>query len=402
MLPSQLVADRFQSYPAGAKQVAIDNLGLLQELPLAFVPLLLREVITYDWKFPAERTELDNQLRYLTALSPDILAQWMSPFAKLTLSPELEHIDWVDEPASFSEQLTAHLWATHQIDVFRTAAVEYVGKLNAATASTQQPVTPRLTIVVIGQGVSESSYPLFRKLRPHGVYFTQVKADHGNKTLLDAAAARAKVNPLPFGHWYVDGGSSESASPDLSCVSYGSLDPLRSKLLGTMEASMRSGRGSEALRSTLARIRPEDLGLKSTGADAVLDKFKISLLTEGSGTQLFSTTFVQWTAREALRRAQPLTLLARFAPRRHEESIRESISPKQQKVALDPAGSLVDADMGAYYTWINQQRLSQSDKASFLVWFEDHSLALAIGPSLPRGTQDNGSIDLKQLVGRLT
>src|SRR5437588_10592409 len=27
---------------------------------------------------------------------------------------------------------------------------------------------------------------------------------------------------------------------------------------------------------------------------------------------------------------------------------------------LDPAGSLIDADMGAYYTWLNQQRLERS------------------------------------------
>ena len=41
----------------------------------------------------------------------------------------------------------------------------------------------------------------------------------------------------------------------------------------------------------------------------MLNRFQLSLLTEGSGTQVFSTTFVQWAAREALRRAQPLTLV---------------------------------------------------------------------------------------------
>ena len=36
----------------------------------------------------------------------------------------------------------------------------------------------------------------------------------------------------------------------------------------------------------------------------------------------------------------------------------------------DPEGSLVDADMGAYYTWINQSRLAGADWSRFLVWFE--------------------------------
>ncbi len=47
----------------------------------------------------------------------------------------------------------------------------------------------------------------------------------------------------------------------------------------------------------MARLSPEDLGMGKSG-DPVLDRFQIKLLTEGSGTQIFSTTFAQWTARE--------------------------------------------------------------------------------------------------------
>ena len=46
-------------------------------------------------------------------------------------------------------------------------------------------------------------------------------------------------------------------------------------------------------------------------------------------------------------------------------------------------GSSVDADMGAYYHWINQQRLPGTRRSAFLVWFEGHSQALVIGPSIP-------------------
>jgi hypothetical protein len=53
----------------------------LRQLPLAFLPLLLREVIAYDWKFPAERKELDQQFEYLEAFSPQQLAQCMRSFA---------------------------------------------------------------------------------------------------------------------------------------------------------------------------------------------------------------------------------------------------------------------------------------------------------------------------------
>jgi hypothetical protein len=60
--------------------------------------------------------------------------------------------------------------------------------------------------------------------------------------------------------------------------------------------------------------------------------------------------------------------------------------------------SLIDADMGAYYNWINQQRLPGSEQSSFLVWFEGHSQALAIGPSIARGTASTSVADLGQLL----
>ena len=61
--------------------------------------------------------------------------------------------------------------------------------------------------------------------------------------------------------------------------------------------------------------------------------------------------------REAMRRAQPITMLARFAPRQRMASMNELLKRDPLTQQTDPEGSLVDADMGAYYTWINQGRL---------------------------------------------
>ena len=146
----------------------------------------------------------------------------------------------------------------------------------------------------------------------------------------------------------------------------------------------------------MAQVRPADVGVNS--GDAVLNRFQVKLITEGSGTQIFSTSFAQWAAREALRRAQPLTLLVRFAPRQRQKPMNEMLFAKSENVELDPVGSLVDGDMGAYYNWINQQRLPGAEKSSFLVWFEGHNDAVAIGPTFPRGTQSDAATSMKQLL----
>jgi hypothetical protein len=403
MLPSNLNPAQFNTYPPRARQLAIGRIELLRELPLAFVPLLLQELREYDWKFPAEQKYLDRQLAYLSSLSAAGRQHVLGGFYSLQLSPQLEHVNWVKSPGLFSEQLAAYLWASHQIDIFHDAADNYIRQLDASMPPESLPIA-RLGIVVIGQGVEANSYRLFRKLRPHGVYFDRVNPANGFRILLRAAAARAAAHPVPYGHWYIEGGDAEGVPGNqLTCVSYQGLQPARTALLTKIEKAIRGGiSGPEALRTMLHEMRPEEIGLSGVGGDEVLGHFQTRLLTDGSGTQIFSTTFVQWGAREVLRRAQPFTLLLHYAPRQRQRPMNEMLSGKNRNPELDPAGSLIDADMGAYLTWLDQHRLPGADQSSFLVWFENHNEALAIAPTLPRNTQSSSPVDLQWLIRQVT
>jgi hypothetical protein len=401
MLPADLKSEQFAGYPPEAKRLASRYVETLQRLPLSFLPSLLREIIEYDFRFPAERQAIEKELAYLSSLSPGQSRQTLRGFAEIQLSPQLERMDWVNAPAQFVEQLSAHLWSTHQLDAFRQAATDYASGLRAAVTPEPPPV-PRLGINIIGQGVTTSSEPLFRKLRPHGAFFSNVKPDNGVATLLAAVAARAKTHPIPFGHWYIDGGAEAPYDPALTAVSYGALQPARAALSAKLRAEIeRPGMGPETLRTLMAQMRPADLGLGKTN-NPVLDWFDLKILTEGSGTQIFSTTFAQWAAREALRRAQPVTLLVRFAPRQRQKPMNEMLAASRESAELDPLGSLVDADLGAYYNWLNQQRLTGADQSSFLAWFEGHNQAVAIGPAMPRGTTSSSSASLSDLLSWMT
>ncbi|PYY19218.1 MAG: hypothetical protein DMG60_05185 [Acidobacteria bacterium] len=397
MHPRDLTPEHFKSYAPEARNLATKYLLLLRRWPLSFLPSVLREIVEYDCKFPTEREALEKELEVLSSLAPEQLDSWLSGFAQIRLSTELEHSDWVNAPAQFVEQLSAHLWTTHQLDGFRSAAIAYADRLRAAAPS-QPPQVPRLGISVIGKGVSSYDEPLFRKLRVHGAYFSRVNPENGLRTLLDAVAERAKAHRVAFAHWYIDGGEPADHDSALTFISYESLEPARANLLRKMRSEIdRPGMGPETLRTILARMQPADIGLGNSG-NAILDRFQLKLLTEGSGTQIFSTTFTQWAAREALRRAQPLTLLARFAPRQRQRPMNELLSASRERAEPDVIGSLIDAEMGAYYNWLNQQRLPGTERSSFLVWFEGHSQAVAIGPSMPRATESNSATELKDLL----
>lgn len=399
MLPSDLKPEQFNGYPPLARKLAVENIGALRRLPLSLLPSLLREIIEYDYKFPAERSALEKELANLAALSAQQWTEWFGQFAQVQVSAALEKFDWVNLPAQFVEQLSSHLWTTHQQDAFRQAATDY-GNRQAATIPAEKPAVPRLGITIVGQGVRAAEQALFRRLRPHGAYYTNVRSGNGLHFLVDFATARARAHRVSYAHWYIDGGEAAEQRDDSLCtVSYAELESARNILLDKMQKfSASPGSGPENLRTIMAALRPSDLGLRDVTTDPIMARFQMKLLTEGSGTQIFSTTFAQWAARETLRRAQPLTLLVRYAPRQRQRPMNELLSVSTQKAELDPAGSLVDADLGAYYNWINQQRLPGSEQSCFLAWFEDRNEAVAIGPGTPRGTVSNAPVDLRQIL----
>ncbi len=402
MLPSEIRPEQFKGYPPLARQVAVGHIELFRQLPLAFAPLILQQLEQYDWKFPAERREIDHQISYLSSRSREQMIALVSGFEQLKLSPHLERFDWVNSPGNFSQQLSAYLWATHQIDPFRAAAEKFMDTVNASLPP-ERLAAPRLGIVLVGNGVKENHYPLFRKLRPYGTYFTQVNPSNGLRILLDVAAARAVAHAVPFGHWYIDGGPPETLPNNpLITVSYTALKPVRTAILQKITRAINGGiSGPEALTSLLFKIRPEEVGLSGKPEDEVLGHLETAIFTQGQGTQIFSTTFVQWTAREVLRRAQPLTIVARFTPRQRQRPMNELLSGKDSNPEPDLMGSLIDADMGAFLTWVDQQRLSGAKQASFLAWFEGHNEALAISPFLPHNTQSDSSIDMNGLLNQM-
>jgi hypothetical protein len=400
--PSDLKDASFSRYPPQARVLATKEMLLLRELPLALAPILLRELIFYDWKMPAERAELNKQFLYLTALTPGERTNVLKPFRTLSLSNELTTMDWVNDPAGFMERLTARLWSTHQMERFRSIADAYSSAVSAKSPE-DLPSSPRLGVVIVGAGTRQSKHPLFQKLRPLGVHLTAVHPAEGVAILLERASKRAALAPTSdssFRHWYIDGGIPE-AIPHLTQISYAQLQQSRALLLNRIQGAISSGgMGPEQLRTLLARMKPDEVGLNSAGSNEILNHFQLTLLTEGAGTQIFSTTFAQWAARECLRRAHPETLVVRYAPRQQAQTMNMMLSGASP-AGLDPEGSLVDADMGAYYTWINMRRLSGADGLRFLVWFEGQREALAIGPGLAHGTSSDSLLNMHQVLALL-
>lgn len=397
MDPRTLARENFKSYAPEAQRVASEHLELFRELPIVLDAALMREIIDYDTRFPRERAAIDGQLGFLAGLRTEERQKLTRRFSELTVTPELIGEDWVRFPQKFEEDLSAHLWASKQQDAFRTAAMEFSDAKRKA-APPANPPAPRWVVMVIGPELRKDGYPLFRKLRQHGVFYPQVDGAGGMDAILAQLSARASASQVPYGHWYVDGGVAESGVPaGVSQFSWNGSSALRAEVLEKVEKVIGSGSGGpEMLRSIMANWALE--ARKAQTGDPLVDQFVMSVYGDGSGTQIFSTTFVQWASRELLRRSEPVSLVARFGPRQRQRSMNEMFSPKAAEPAPDFAGSLVDADFAAFYTWINLNRLVNPAPAQFVAWSAAHGQAIAIGPDRARGVEAPNRISIGELL----
>jgi hypothetical protein len=412
MKPSELTEASFSSYPQGSQPIVHRYLSLLQKMPLSMLPAYLIQMQSYASLFPVEQARLQAQLAGLAA-RPEL----MQTFAAIVLPSEMEHRDWIQRPGVFEDALSGALWQTRQIDAYHQAGEALFAAL--PPPARDQKLPPPLLLAVIGQGTGAqapkspaekaNTYPLFARLRGQGLYAHNVDGDGAAEILCGTVRQRAQADGnAAYAHWYVDGGvpwpllaeSVESTAP-VNQFTFPSLAPVTDVVLREMDRAVRKGVGPEVLADRLREMQPAQLGLSQVTSDPRMARFFITLLTQGSGTQLYSTSFVQAAGVELVRRAEPQTLLLRFAPRRRPASMNDMLEQRAQSVEVDPQGSLVDADMAVYYAWLAMQRLPGGEQARLLVHVEGHGEALVIGPGVTRGVDSNTPVTLKQLLAQL-
>lgn len=388
-----------RDFPPQAAGLASQYWGMLQELSPVLAAFLLSQVRGYDWQFPAERRELEEQLRFLSVSRSEETQRILTGFREPPVPEKLMKNAWI-APEAFLLEFTAYLWKTHAMDQFRKSGEAY-GTILTSVRERCASSSDRLVIVLIGQGARKKTTPVFDKLRRLGTYFTNLpETDLVGEAMsvLEQQTLRADGR---YDCWFLDGASTaEIEVKPYARLSYDELRPVRESLARSVKKIM-SGEdmGPEKTRSYMMALKPVDLSGFLAGQDEVMRNFAVRVLCDGSGTQNLSTSLVQWSTREALRRAQPTTLLARFAPRSRTVDF---LDDSAQRDALDAEGALIDADMGAYYAWLNLNRLPGSGRKLFLALSENGQGVVAIGPGMPMGTTATNQTGLRQIVTWMT
>lgn len=399
MKPADLQAASFAAYAPEARALAVAHLELLRQIPLAVLPTFLEQIQSLPNLFPKEQATLTGQIDFLSKASPQARATLLGPFAAIPLSPALQQLDWVNSPGTFLGSLSGYLWQSTQIDAYHRAASALFAALPRPAANNNAPAP--LLISVFGRDATRTDYSLFTKLRTRGLYLRSVSPAGAGEALMALLRTRSQLHAAPYAHWYIDGGSPwsfDGAQSSVVACSYPELAPLTDRVLQAMDKAVQQGTGPEVLVQRLSRMRPEELNVADITTDARLAHFYIQLLTQSSGTQVYSTSFVQAAAVALLRRAQPQTLCMRFAPRRKPASLNDMIEQRGVSSEPDANGAMIDADMATYYAWLALCDLPNGERSTLISYVEDRGEAFVISPSVTRGAESATPLTMSQVL----
>jgi len=368
---------------------------LIARLPRSFGPSLNDQLAQWDLLFPAEQRRLQAQLDWLVRLPAREFEQLFQPIVELEAKMDLPR--WEPGTRGMSVTDTGILARSPYYSKWRTEVEKAFAKIDVSMAPSGalQPV-PRLVASILPAGLPASKDPLWPALARLGTWIpleTPFGAALG--TLVSALLARKRPAGIEDveSTWIFECDSrfTEAASaPDETVLSWAALEPLRRdflKRLNTVQRDLKS------LDSTNDELKRMDIGRGMPAANAReprVREFVRGLLLSGNGSLVFPSSFVQWGASEALRRAQPQVLLARFGMRQKlkpfsslvlfEDQQRSNPTPD----ADDPAGTLVDALMLSEYVYLAAQRMTAyQDRTLTLLTGEDLDRVLVIGAQPP-------------------
>ena len=298
-------------------------------------------------------------------------------------------------------------WRQEVDQVFRRLQPQIDERLYSASAPR------RLVVMLYGQGIAIQRDKLWRRLRSLGTSVPlRLEEDQTSESFLRAlfgtstsaslfSALRDAAGHGPHDTWIVEAGESlhalceAAAAKGSACatgVSYARLRTYREMLARSLYKKVVdgvSGPQELAAYAHALEISPPQAGLLHS--DDVVRAFIRDVLLAGNGTLLLNNTFVEWASVQALKRAEPRLLVARFGVRDKMKPFSSlllfsSPRPTDQVPTLeDPLGSFVDVEQLSYYIWLNAEKsAAYRGKTLYLLLAEGVDEMLAIRSDAPR------------------
>ena len=404
-----------------AAALAKEHEAVLSRLPATIQAFILAELKKWPTLFAPEQRYQRVLLEQLARFSSADLLQAGAAITRIENEAGCNTIARGD-PARFQDQAQALLRRQRLVAAWREAVDGFFRGIDPAVEARLYPAEAprRLVVQIYGREIAVQPEKLWSRFTGSGIriplklertqeteaflgaLFGGRNAGRGEPALFAAARDHAGFGPLDAwiveSHQALDALWDEHGEParTVTALSYDRLRGYRTDLARALYAKVVSGVESPQAFAAYARtlkITPEDAAL--AGAGDVVQTFVRDVLLTGNGTLFVNNTFVEWSAAQALRRAQPRLLVARFGVRDKFRPFTSLVlfsqpRPSDRAPAVpDPAGSFIDVEQLSYYIWLNAEKsAAYRGKTLYLFLAEGADQMLAIRSDRPAAARE--------------
>jgi len=379
---------------------------LIRRLPATFGPALNDQLRQSELLFPAERRQLEAQLKWLSVLPRAEFDRLFAPLLEIESRMDLR---WDSSASGMSVHDVGVLARSPLYPQWRTEVERVFARIDAAA---EQPGElqnlPRLLVCVLPAGVPLTDQPLWPDLSAEGTWLS-LDRPFGQMLPQFAAAIAKRACPPALEEdertWVFECDARFATLAGAAVLSWADLASLRREFLRRLNAVHRDLHSVDQTSEELRRIDIGRLVGPEIASNPRRREFLRSLLLSGNGSLVFCNSFVQWGASEAFRRAQPQVLLASFGIRQKlkpfssvvlfEDQNRSNPAPDEG----DPPGSLVDALLLSKYVYLAVQRVVRHPEQTLTLMAAcDLNRVLVLGPAKPAPATDLTEFALRWLV----
>jgi hypothetical protein len=391
---------------------------VLRRLPATVHAFILVDLQKWAALFPAEQRYQRALLEHLSQLTPEALRELSEGVARVETEAGLGRISERD-PARFQDAAQGALRKQNLVTAWRHEVDSFFQQIDPALEARLYPADAprRVVLQLYGDGIAVQPDKLWSRFRAGGLRIP-LRLD-GVKNSGDYLRALFGVPSNPSGDtgsslfgtlrsdavfaptdaWIIE---SHRALHDLlqkepadarppTGLSYERLLPYRDVLMRALFSKIQSGVESPQAFAAYARslkLAPEPGVLLNP--TEVVQAFVRDVLLTGNGTLFVNNTFVEWAAAQALRRAQPRMLVARYGVRDRLKPFSSLLLFSQPRTSdviplvEDPVGSFIDVEQLAYYVWVHAEKSAAYRKRTlYLFLAENVPDMLAIRSDVP-------------------
>jgi hypothetical protein len=375
---------------------------LIARLPITMRPSLNRQLAAWPSLFPFEQNQVGSFVRGLESFQPSALDALTQPLRALEVKMGVEH--WSFSQAGDTMENASMLARSEFYADWRREVQRIFEAVNAAArdSAPPSPSPARLILIVLPETLPVD--PLHEwKSWDNRAQILKIDGDARRviEVLIQGQADQPAIPKLmnlqgsveDSDLWFIDADArlnslhDAAELPAVSSLSYEVLKPFRDQFLSEVNTMPKSIEAADQILASMRHRNWETWWPSQLASLARLRSFVVELFLSGNGALIFSNAFVQWAASEALRRARPRIIVARFGLRSKPKPFTGiAIFENQQRISAlpdvdDPQGSATDALILARYIWLSALRYPEQERTCCLCISEYRNAVYLIPPA---------------------